>query len=236
MENTITRISDLPTDGNSNSTAYSPMIPNSAATSGKNASNNNGLPTNYIPINTHPNPYGNPTQNNIMPNPQQAQQPQFQQMTPPPQSQYLTEEQQMQIHNMQHQRLPSRDIHQDTTVYSQDPQVQPNYIPKSNVSSDYVRDYENMTDKNVREYEAKKQQTSRLDYILNEIQTPIFISILFFLFQLPMINTMIFKQFSFLSIYTNDGNFNFSGIVFKSLLFGSIYYSMYKFTGYLSEI
>jgi hypothetical protein len=243
MENTITRISDLPTDGASNANAYSPIIPSSTATSGKNASNAGGLPTNYMPINNHPNPYGNSTQNNIMPNPQQTQQQphmhqsqQFHQPVPPPQSQYLTEEQQMQISNLQHQRLPSRDIHQDTTVYAQDPQIQPNYIPKPNVSSDYVRDYENMTEKNVREYEAKKQQMSRLDYILNEIQTPIFIAILFFLFQMPMINTMIFKRFSFLSIHTDDGNFNFGGLLFKSILFGSAYYSMYKFTTFLSEI
>jgi len=238
MENTITRIADLPTDGNSTSNAYSPMIPTSAATSGKNASNNSGLPTNYIPMNTHPNPYGNSSQNNIMPNPQQTQQTQqFNQPTPPPQSQYLTEEQQMQMQmqNMQHHRLPSRDIHQDTTNYAQDVQVQPNYIPKPNISSDYVRDYENMTEQNVYEYEAKLQKLSRIDYILNEIQTPIFIAILFFLFQLPIVNTMIFKQFSFLSIHTNDGNFNFGGLVFKSVLFGSIYYSLYKFTSYLSE-
>jgi hypothetical protein len=234
MENTITRISDLPTDGASVSNAYSPMIPNSTATSSKNASNT-GLPTNYMPINTHPNPYGNSPQNNIMPIPQQTQQ-QFHQPTPPPQTQYLTEDQQMQINNLQHQRLPSRDIHQDTTTYSQDVEVQPNYIPKPNISSDYVRDYENMTERNVREYEEKKQKISRLDYIFNELQTPIFVAILFFLFQLPMINTMIFKKFSFLSIHTNDGNFNFFGLLFKSIMFGTSYYSMYKLTAFLSEI
>ena len=244
MENTITRISDLPTDGGQGSNAYSAMIPSSEATSGKNASNTGGVPTNYMPINVHPNPYGNSVQNNIMPNPQQTQQsqhlPQMQQfnnsMPPPPQSQYLTEEQQMQIQNMQHQRLPSRDIHQDTTIYSQDPQIQPNYIPKPNVSSDYVRDYENMTDKNVREYEEKKQKMNKIDYIFNEIQTPIFIAILFFLYQLPMVNTMIFKRFAFLSIHTNDGNFNFSGLLFKSILFGMSYYSMHKLTTFLSEL
>jgi len=57
-----------------------------------------------------------------------------------------------------------------------------------------------------------------------------------FLFQLPMINTMIFKKFSFLSIHTNDGNFNFFGLLFKSIMFGTSYYSMYKLTAFLSEI
>jgi len=227
MENTTTRISDLPMDGGA--PAYQAIMPNSMQTK---PSANSGLPTNYIPINVHPNPYGNTTQNPAAMALPQAQQ-QF--MPPPPQSQYLSEEQQAQLANLQHQRLPSRDIHQDTTTYSQDEQVQPNYIPPARNMHDYVREREDMTEKNVREYEAKKKQVSRLDALLTEFQTPIFVTILFFFFQLPMINTLIFKRFSFLSIYNTDGNFNFFGLLFKSILFGFSYYSIYKFTEFLSE-
>ena len=201
MENTMTttRIADLPesTDGS------------------------NGLPSNhYVPINIHPNPNGTPTgQNMIMPNPQQTSK-QFQQpIQAPPQAQYLSEEQQMQLQQLGHQRLPSRDIAQNTTQYAQDEQIKPNYIPRANVSSDYVRDYEDTTEKNMREYEKKKKNQSRIDYLLTEFQTPIFIAILFFVFQMPMVNTMIFKQLSFLSIYNADGNFNFNGLMCKSILF-----------------
>ena len=231
MENATTRIADLPMDGGT--PAYSAMLPNSINVSKQ--PNDSGLPTNYIPINVHPNPYGNTTQNPpAMSNPvSQQQQQQF--MPPPPQSQYLTEEQQMQLTHLQHQRVPSRDIHQDTTTYSQDEQIQPNYIPKSRDMHDYVREREDMTEKNVREYEAKKRQVSRLDTLLTEFQTPIFVTILFFFYQLPMINTLIFKRFSFLAIYNNDGNFNFFGLLFKSILFGCSYYFVYKITEFLSE-
>jgi hypothetical protein len=239
MENT-TRIADLPENP---ITQYSPSIQSQVPSSTMSAGG--GLPTNYIPMNVHPNPYGNSTQNQVMPNPQQTTAPplqnQFQQIPnqmslPPPQSQYLSEEQQMQLQNLQHQRLPSRDIAQDTTIYSQDEQIQPNYIPKPKQKNDYVREYEDMTEKNVREYEEKKRSQNKLDRLLTEFQTPIFIIFLFFFFQMPIMNTMIFKRFSFLSIYNNDGNFNFYGLLFKSILFGTIYYLITKTVTFLSEL
>jgi len=238
MENTITRIADLPTDNNGSNgmqQVYSPTMP--TATGSMNQSN--ATPTNYIPINVHPNPYGISSQNPIMPNPQQTSLPQNQPVFIPPQqpqSQYLPENQQQMLSQMQPQRLPSRDIPRDPTEYLHDEQIQANYIPQKNISSDYVRDYDDMTEKNRIEYENKKKRENRFDSILNEIQTPFFIIVLFFFFQLPAVNTYLFKRFSFLSIYTADGNFNFTGLLLKSIVFGSIYYILTKGANYLSEI
>lgn len=243
MENAMTRIADLPMDNNNMSgqmaTSYSPMVPNGQSMSqGMNGPSisGQGMPGNYIPINVHPNPYGVSAQNPIMPNPQQTSAPQQQMYAPPPpQSQYLTEDQQMQLNNMKPQRLPSRDIPHDSLGYSQDEEIQPNYIPKAKQNGDYVREHEDMTEKNLRKHEEKKRKESRFDALMNDIQTPIFVAILFFFFQLPLVNRMIFKRFSFLSIYDTDGNFNFYGLVFKSLIFGGVYYSMNKAMTFLSE-
>ena len=230
MENTSTRISDLP-DANS---IQQQQGPPPAISVGKSAYDSNSAPMNntYTPINTHPNPYGISTQNPIMPTPQQSQT-----LPVPPQNpQYISEEQKILLQQQSYQRLPSRDIPRDTTGYAQDEEIKPNYIPRANVSSDYVRDYEDMTERNLREYEEKKRKENRVDAILTEIQTPLFISILFLVFQLPIINTILFKRFSFLSIYKDDGNFNFNGLIFKSLLFGLAFYTISKITNYLSEI
>lgn len=240
MENAMTRIADLPMDNNNMTgqltTAYSPMVPNNTQSANAQSMNSSGMPGNYIPINVHPNPYGVSAQNPIMPNPQQTTGSQQQAYSPPPpQSQYLTEEQQMQLSNMKHHRLPSRDIPNDSLGYSQDEEIQPNYIPKAKQNTDYVRDHEDMTEKNLRAHEEKKRKESRFDALMNDIQTPIFVAILFFFFQLPLVNRMIFKRFSFLSIYDTDGNFNFNGLVFKSLIFGSMYYLMNKAMSFLSE-
>jgi hypothetical protein len=236
MEKT-TRISDLPENITVQMPTYNPNI---------NQSNNMNMDsaTNYMPINVHPNPYGISAQNPIMPIPQQPNVQQMNQMNHMTQMEQITvkrpkqqfiDQQQMDLQNMQQIRLPSRDIPIDTTNYLQDEQTQPNYIPKSNVSSDYIRDYEETTEKNIREHEKKKYRESRIDEILSELQTPILICILFFIFQLPVINTIIFKKFSFLSLHNDDGNFNFYGLLFKSMMFGSLFYSVQKVTAFISE-
>jgi hypothetical protein len=217
MEN-ITRISDLP-DPNAASAFNPNMVPN-------NANMATGLPTNYVPINVHPNPYGISAQNPIMPHPQQ-QQPIY----PQQQNVHISEEQVMQMQ----QRLPSRDIPRETTDYLHDEQVKPDYLPNSKKEDDYVRRHEDMSEKNLREYEEKNKRERKLDMLLTEFQTPIFVMMLFFFFQLPIINTMIFKRFTFLSIYNDDGNFNFTGLFFKSFVFGLSYYISQKVTTFLSE-
>jgi len=216
MENT-TRIADLPDSSTGNINA-------------------DGISSNYTPINVHPNPYGVSAQNPIMPNPIQTSAPQNQlqqQVMPPPQSQYLTTDQQIALQNMPQQRLPSRDIAQDTTMYSQDDQIRANYIPKSSNTTDFVDEYEKTRQENIIEYEKKKKQQSHFDFIMTELQTPLFIIVLFFFFQLPIVNKLIFKQLAFLPIYGDDGNFNFNGLVLKSTLFGLLYFLVSKFIGFL---
>jgi hypothetical protein len=246
MEN-VTRIADLPMDNNrqmSNpqGTQLGTQQGMQQGTQQKRVSFEDGEAQNYMPINIHPNPYGVSAQNPIMTPPQQPAISQKQQimaqtyMPPPPQSQFLSEEQQAELHQLSHQRIPSRDIPRDSMGYQHDEQVKPNFIPKSNTSSDYVRDHEDMTEKNRIEYENKKKEKNRFDNFMNEFQTPIFVAILFFLFQLPIINKLIFKRFDFLSLHDADGNFNLYGLIFKSSLFGGIYYTVFKAIHFLVEL
>lgn len=214
MENSFTRISDLP---NGNSQSNKP----------------HELPNNYIPINVHPNPYGISDKNPIIELPQDANvhMPPFR----PPVSNQMSDTDIAQLNTMQQQRLPSRDIQHDTTSYSQDEAVQPNYIPKPRDLDDYVREHEKTTEKNLREYEDKKRRRNTIDSIITDFQTPIFIAAMYFIFQMPIVNKLIFKRFSFLSIHNDDGNFNFYGLILKSFSFGAIYYAMVQFTTFISE-
>jgi hypothetical protein len=236
MEKT-TRIADLPENITMQMPNYNQNINHQSVVS--NAKFDPNVSTNYVPINVHPNPYGMTEQNPIMPMPQQPdalqmKQNNYEQMSMQ-KPQYLTEQHQMELQNMQQIKLPSRDIPIDTTSYLNDEQVQPNYIPRQKLTGDYIRDYEETTDKNIREHEQKKYRESRIDQLFNEFQTPIFIIILFFMFQLPIVNTLIFKKFSFLSLHNIDGNFNFYGLLFKSILFGLFFYSSQKVATFISE-
>ena len=233
MENTITRIADLPNSMN-NSQQQNIQMQNIQPT------NPSELPNNYVPINVHPNPYGVSDQNPIMNPPEKINSPQQDMMinnTATQQvPQYLSEEQREMIMPSQQQRLPSRHIQHDTTQYAQDEQVQPNYIPKEPIKRDYVREYEEFTDRNIQKHEKENERNQQIDDILTDLQVPIFVSILYFMFQLPIINAYIFKRFSFLSIHNDDGNFNFYGLVFKSWIFGSIYYFVTKITNFLISL
>jgi hypothetical protein len=196
----------------------------------------------YIPINGHPNPYG------IPPPPVGGMAPPQQTQTQPQQfnTMYSSNVQpqkaapqysQEQFNEMfaQQQRLPQRDIPMNISEHIQDEQIQPNYIPKPKLTSDYIHEYQESTDRKIREHEEKKIREKRATSWLDEFQIPIMIALLYFIFQLPIINTVIFKRFSFLTIYRDDGNFNLLGLTLKSLLFASMFYSFHKSIELLSK-
>jgi hypothetical protein len=236
MEGT-TRIVDLP----ENITLQ--MVPGNAQfQSGNNGGNSGGgynnsfdkpPTTNYAPMNVHPNPYGNSIQPNIMPLPQDTQN--YGQGQGHPQQKFLPPEQQAMLQNMPQVRLPSRDIPMDQTNYQNDEEIQPNYIPKPKLTRDYVKQYEDETDENIRKHEKEKKKANAIDKLLYDLQIPLLVSVLFFFFQMPMINTMFYKNFSFLSVYNADGNINFYGILLKSMLFGSIFFSLQKTVNFLTD-
>jgi hypothetical protein len=144
---------------------------------------------------------------------------------------------QIQFPTDQQYRLPSRDIQINSATITQDTEVRPNYVPPAPANiSDYVRDYEGKRDAKIRKYKAKKQIAEVADDLFSELQIPICVAILFFVFQMPLIHNFIHKYFSFMAIYHEDGNYNTYGIMLKSALFGAAYYGILKFVDYLTII
>jgi len=117
--------------------------------------------------------------------------------------------------------LPSRDIPQNTQQIMNDPAIQANYVPPPPANqSDYIKDED--TNYTYRE----ESINSSLDSVYDEIQAPLLLSVLYFIFQLPIMRKLIFQYIPFLC--SNDGNYNFNGLLFTSALFGFIYYSLTK--------
>jgi hypothetical protein len=128
-------------------------------------------------------------------------------------------------------QLPSRDIPMNTTSHNTDPQIHPNYVPPPQNNVDYIKDYdspENM----VNNYNNKMNVTNSLDEMYNEIQTPLLLSILYFLFQLPFFRRFLFSYFPIL--FANDGNYNLNGYLFCSVLFGLLFHLLNKLTNYFN--
>ena len=108
--------------------------------------------------------------------------------------------------------LPSRDVPINTVDVSTDEQVQPNYVPPVPVSVDYIGDHD--TDARV--------HTQSLDAMYDELQTPLLVAILFFVFQLPAFRKLQNRYAPFL--FMSDGNLSLSGFIMNSAAFGAMFY------------
>lgn len=120
--------------------------------------------------------------------------------------------------------LPSRDIPQNQQHLSQDIQIQPNYIPNP-TELDYIR--AEQTNEDIIRAQAKKQEKKNsFDLWYDELQTPVLIGILYFLFQLPVIQKQLCKILP--SLFNKDGNPSLSGYIFTSASFATVYFFLVK--------
>lgn len=121
--------------------------------------------------------------------------------------------------------LPSRDIPIDPVKVANDSQTQPNYIPPPQVQENYIKNYE--TPQQVIEENNKKTSAANLyDTLFYEMQLPIIIALLYFLFQLPAVKKHSKNMFPFL--FKDDGNPNLNGFIFNSVMFASMVYVLLK--------
>ena len=126
--------------------------------------------------------------------------------------------------------LPSRDIPKNTDRITQDPNIQPNYIPplpQHSVKEDYITNYES-NEEMINSYNRNSDRNSSLDEMYNEIQMPLLLAVLYFLFQLPVFRKYLFTYLPIL--FSSDGNLNINGFLFNSILFGLIFYMLNKIT------
>jgi hypothetical protein len=171
----------------------------------------------YQPLNIHKNPYG-------FPEPTDTQLPMNQrigggsggftgdmmQQSPPPQM--------------------NRGIHADTTAFQQDEFMIPNHIPSVKLTTDYLKEHEEKMKTLASDHKKEQSQKDLIENAYAEFQTPILIGVLFFLFQMPFINQFLFKNLSFLKIFSEDGNLNLYCLIFKSTLFGLVYFGFIRIT------
>ena len=123
-------------------------------------------------------------------------------------------------------QLPSRDIPQNTEMFTQDEQIQANYIPQNKNQEDYISNYD--TSQPI----TSKEKNDTLDEMYNELQIPILLAVLYFLFQLPFFKNFLFGYFPVL--FSKDGNFNINGFLFTSILFGLLFYAVNKVTNHFN--
>jgi hypothetical protein len=207
MENT-TKISDLPENIHFQPTADS---------NPSNFPNSNG--NNYIPINIHPNPYGNQSghSNGII---TPSVQPQNRQL-------YDT--------SQEHYRLPSKDIRVQQTEYTQDDEIRANYIPKARNVKDYLKEYENSDNeeeeesRKINKHKKNKKKVRFTDDLFLQLQTPVLVGIIYFIFQMGVFNRILQKiTENFIKLFNADGSIGLYGNLTKSVLFGMVFFVIVK--------
>jgi hypothetical protein len=111
-------------------------------------------------------------------------------------------------------QLSTRDIPMQTEL---DEQSRPNYIP--NEGEPYIKP-------------EKYKRVENFDKIYDEIQLPVILSIIYFLFQLPVFRNTMFHLFPFM--FSKDGNSNIHGQFGFSIMFGVFYYIISKAMIYIN--
>jgi len=129
-------------------------------------------------------------------------------------------------------QLKSRDIPMNTQGLTQDPQIQSTYIPPSQ-NQDYIQDIES-NEEIIENYNKKEKYANSLDELYEEIQLPVLLAVIYFLFQLPFFNKYLFTYLPVL--FFKDGNINIYGYLFKSILFGLLYYVVFKTVNHFNII
>jgi hypothetical protein len=124
-------------------------------------------------------------------------------------------------------RLPSRDMPRgDTAEYMHDEQTRVNHIPKKKLTSDYIRDFEENEETFIKKHEQEKAHRTNNAELATRVQIPILLMFLFYIFHLSGFHAIGYKFFKGLGIYDIDGNMNTMGTIFKSIIFGIVYFLM----------
>lgn len=212
MEHNTTRISDLPE--NIQMSNLSPA----GGGSGGGGGGGVGFPSgnNYVPINIHPNPYGNTDPPNGI-------------IAPVPTNKGRFYEDSAAT---QHQRLPSRDIRIDQSEMTQDEEIRANYIPKAQNMRDFLKEYETEEAPIIAKHRKNKKKVRFSDDLFAQLQMPILIGILYFIFQMGVFNRILLKATEkFVKLFNDDGSIGFYGNLTKSLLFASAFFAIVKSEG-----
>lgn len=128
--------------------------------------------------------------------------------------------------------LPSKDIPMDQNAIVSDPEAKPNFVPKQEKQEDYINN--NMTPEQlyIKQMEKQREKQKQED-IYEQLQIPVILFMLFFIFQMPFINKFLFNHIP--SLFIKDGNPALSGYLVKSLLFSGLVFIIQKGIDYVSR-
>lgn len=115
-------------------------------------------------------------------------------------------------------QLPQRDVPHNQNHLTHDSQVRANYVPPA--GADYIGAGPT-SDDIMRQHAAKQKAHDAGDRMLDMLQMPIILSILYFAFQMPIIRKFVYEKLPFL--FSKDGNPTTMGSAIASVAFAGAY-------------
>lgn len=123
-------------------------------------------------------------------------------------------------------QLMSRDMPITSDHLARDEQIKANYVPPvEEDQNDYLTEEED-NDDILNAYNKKVESENQFDKIYEDLQTPLMLAILFFVFQLPFLKKQLFVFVP--ALFMSDGNYNLYGFVVVSILFAFVYHFIMK--------
>jgi hypothetical protein len=127
--------------------------------------------------------------------------------------------------------IPTRDIPMNPNSYTHDDQSRPNYVPQSDGAGgyggggdgggDYIKEHTSM-ESIVRANSRQSNQIDTIEAIYYDLQMPILIGVLYFIFQMPVFRAQLLHFLP--SLFGEDGNFKIMGLTATSAMFAGTFF------------
>jgi hypothetical protein len=133
--------------------------------------------------------------------------------------------------------IPTRDIPMNPNAFTHDDQARPNYVPQPGGSggtdpTDYIKEHTSM-ESIVRANARQSNQIDTIEAIYYDLQMPILIGVLYFIFQMPVFRAQLLHFLP--SLFGEDGNFKIMGLTATSVMFAGTFFVIMKVFNKLGE-
>lgn len=134
--------------------------------------------------------------------------------------------------------IPTRDIPMNPNSFTHDDQARPNYVPQpphdgsGSGSGDYIKEHTSM-ESIVRANARQSNQIDTIEAIYYDLQMPILLGVLYFIFQMPVFRAQLLHFLP--SLFGEDGNFKMIGLTATSAMFAGTFFVIMKVFNKLGE-
>ena len=142
--------------------------------------------------------------------------------------------------------IPTRDIPMNPNAFTHDDQARPNYVPQPKSvhfqdgegghagggGGDYIKEHTSM-ESIVRANARQSNQIDTIEAIYYDLQMPILIGVMYFIFQMPVFRAQLLHFLP--SLFGEDGNFKMIGLTATSAMFAGTFFVIMKIFNKLGE-